>query len=175
MKIIALFLSIFVTISFMEQTIHQFEVEGLTGEKIAFSAFEGKKILIVNVASKCGFTRQYKELQELHELHGDNLVIIGFPCNDFGSQEPGSNEEIAAFCQENYGVTFLMADKVSIKGKDAHPIFQWLTQKEKNGVMDTKVKWNFYKFLIDEEGRLVKGLSSRVSPLDDEIVSWVKS
>lgn len=175
MKAIVIFLSIFVSISIMEQTIHQFEVEGLNGDKINFSEFKGKKILVVNVASKCGFTPQYKQLQELHEQHGDNLVIIGFPCNDFGGQEPGSNEEIAAFCQKNYGVSFLMADKVNIKGSDVHPIYQWLTNKDKNGVMDSDVKWNFHKFLIDEEGQLVKSLPSTVSPLDDSILSWVQS
>ncbi len=137
--------------------------------------FKGKKVIVVNTASECGFTGQYAPLQELYDTYKDKgLVVIGFPSNDFGGQEPGSEEEIATFCQKNYGVTFPMMAKVSIKGDDMHPVYFWLTNKEQNGVMDARVEWNFNKFLIDEEGRLVKHLPSKVEPLDDEIINWVE-
>ena len=154
---------------------HQFKIESISGGEIDFSAYKGKKILIVNVASKCGYTPQYKELQELYTTFGDKLVVIGFPCNDFGGQESGSNSEIQTFCDSKYGVTFPMTTKVKIKGKDAHPIYQWLTSKDQNGVMDADVRWNFHKFLIDEQGNLVKAYPSSVKPLSEEILSWVKS
>jgi glutathione peroxidase len=173
----ALFYSflIFTLMSNNNSTFHQFKIESITGDQIDFSAYKGKKILIVNVASKCGYTPQYKELQELYTNFGDKLVVIGFPCNDFGGQESGSNEEIQSFCDSKYGVTFPMTTKVKIKGKDAHPIYQWLTTKDKNGVMDADVRWNFHKFLIDEQGNLVKAYPSSVKPLSEEILGWVKS
>lgn len=154
-----------------EPTIYSFSVDGLEGGKINMADFKGKKILIVNTASKCGYTPQYKDLEVLYKKFGSKLVIIGFPANNFGSQEPGSNEEIGAFCEKNYGVTFPMAAKISVKGDDMAPIYQWLTQKSKNGVLDAEIGWNFNKFLIDENGKMVAYFPSKVTPLSDEIVS----
>lgn len=155
---------------------HDLSATDINGNNWSFADLKGKKVLVVNTASECGYTRQYAQLQELHEQFKDKgLVVIGFPCNDFGGQEPGTEKDIAAFCQKNYGVTFPMMAKVRIKGGDPHPVFQWLTSKEQNGVMDAQVKWNFHKFLIDEEGRLVNALPSGVGPLDEKIVSWVES
>ncbi|MCO5287749.1 MAG: glutathione peroxidase [Chitinophagaceae bacterium] len=152
-------------------TIYQFKVEGLTGGVIDFSQFRGKKILIVNTASKCGYTPQYAQLEALYEKYKDVLVIVGFPANNFGAQEPGSNKEISEFCTKNYGVTFPMASKVSVKGDDMAPIYRWLTRKSENGVMDADIKWNFTKFLINEKGELEAVFESKVAPLSDEIVS----
>ncbi len=154
-------------------SIHHFKIESIDGKTIDFANFKGKKILIVNVASECGYTKQYAQLQELHELHQNKLVILGFPSNDFGGQEPGSAEEIQEFCSSKFGVTFPLTTKVNIKSSPVHPIYEWLTQKSKNGVMDASVKWNFNKFLIDENGRLEKALPSSVTPLDEEILNWV--
>lgn len=154
---------------------HELSATSLQGELIRMDRFKGKKLIVVNTASECGYTGQYGPLQELYEKYQDKgLVVIGFPSNDFGGQEPGSEQEIAAFCQRNYGVTFPMMSKISIKGDDVHPVYFWLTNKEQNGVMDATVKWNFNKFLIDEEGRLVKHLPSTVGPLDEEIIDWVE-
>lgn len=154
---------------------HELSATSLNGELVKMDQFKGKKVIVVNTASECGFTKQYAQLQELYEQFGSKgLVILGFPSNDFGGQEPGTEEEIGAFCQKNYGVTFPMMSKVSIKGDDVHPVYHWLTNKSQNGVMDASVKWNFNKFLIDEEGRLVEHFGSNVEPLDDEILGWVK-
>jgi glutathione peroxidase len=155
------------------KTIYEFKVPGLTGGEIDFAKFKGKKILIVNTASECGYTPQYEELEALHKKYGSKLVIVGFPANDFGAQEPGSNADIASFCKKNYGVSFTMAAKISVKGKDTAPIYQWLTQKEYNGVEDNTVKWNFTKFLIDEHGRLVKMFPSGVKPMSTELTSML--
>lgn len=155
----------------IEKSIHGFKVEALEGGTIDFSTFKGKKILVVNTASQCGYTPQYKELETLYEKYKDKLVIIGFPANNFGGQEPGSNTEIKAFCEKNYGVTFPMAAKVSVKGDDMAPIYQWLTQKSQNGVLDTEIKWNFNKFLIDENGKMVAYFPSKVTPMSEEITS----
>ena len=158
----------------MENSLHQFTVEALEGESFDFSTLKGKKIMVVNTASKCGLTPQYKVLQALYEEYGsDKFVIVGFPANNFMSQEPGSNEEIAAFCERNYGVTFPMMAKIDVKGKDIHPVYAFLTQKEKNGVMDSKVSWNFQKYLVNEEGVLEKVISPRTSPKDEEIIAWI--
>lgn len=154
-------------------SIHSFKVEGIDGEIIDFADYKGKKILVVNVASECGFTPQYQQLQELYAAHQDKLVIIGFPCNDFGGQEPGSHAEISVLCEEKYGVRFPLAAKISIKGPEPHPLFQWLTDKEKNGVMDSVVAWNFQKYLLDEKGRLVQYFSSSTSPFDDHLLNWL--
>ncbi|MFS8082635.1 MAG: glutathione peroxidase [Ginsengibacter sp.] len=154
--------------------IYQFKVAALDGSTIDFSKFKGKKILVVNTASKCGFTPQYAELEKLYTTYGDKLVIVGFPANNFGSQEPGTNDEIKTFCTKNYGVTFPMAAKVSVKGEDIAPIYQWLTQKSKNGVLDADIKWNFTKFLLDEHGVLLAKFDSKVTPLSEEIVSYLK-
>ena len=152
------------------KSIHQFKVAALDGDTINFASFKGKKILVVNTASECGYTPQYKELQELYNKYKDRLVIVGFPANDFGKQEPGSNEEIKVFCEKNYGVAFPMAAKISVKGKDIAPIYNWLTHKDANGVMDAEIKWNFNKFLLDENGVLVAYFTSKVKPLSEEIV-----
>jgi glutathione peroxidase len=153
------------------RTIHDFKVAGLEGDTIDFRSFLGKKILVVNTASKCGYTPQYKELESLYQQYKEKLVVIGFPTNNFGGQEPGTAAEIKEFCEKNYGVTFPMAAKISVKGDDMAPIYQWLTRKELNGVIDTTIKWNFNKFLLDEKGKIIGYFPSKVKPLDPEIVS----
>jgi glutathione peroxidase len=160
---------------FMENptSIYDFKLEAIDGSTLSFSDYKGKKILLVNVASACGYTPQYQQMQELYENHGDKVVVIGVPSNDFGFQERGSNAQIQEFCSSRFGVTFPMAAKISVKGKDAHPLYQWLTQKELNGKLDAKVKWNFHKFLIDEEGQVVKDLPSSVGPLDAPVLQWL--
>ena len=149
--------------------IYQFKVEGLEGGTIDFSSFRGKKILVVNTASKCSYTPQFTELEALYKKYQDKLVIVGFPTNDFGEQDPGTNEEIKEFCKKNYGVTFPMSAKISVRGDLMAPIYQWLTDKEKNGVTDSKVKWNFNKYLIDENGKLITKFNSDVTPMSEEI------
>ena len=147
-------------------------IEGATYD---FDQLKGKRVLIVNTASRCGFTPQYADLEQLHKQFGDDdFVVLGFPCNQFGFQEPGSAGDIASFCEMNYGVSFQMMEKVDVKGNDAHPVYQWLCDKARNGVEDHKVGWNFHKFLVDEEGRLVASLRSGVGPLDDVIVDFAK-
>lgn len=153
------------------RNIYGFTVPSIDGKTIDFASFRGKKILIVNTASECGYTPQYEDLESLYRQYGEKLVVVGFPANNFGGQEPGSNEEIKSFCQKNYGVSFPMAAKVSVKGDDMAPIYRWLTSKSMNGVMDADVKWNFNKFLIDEKGRLVAKFDSRVKPMSEEITS----
>lgn len=150
-------------------SIHTFKVEALDGTTINFADFKGKKILIVNTASECGYTPQYKELEALYQKFKDKLVIVGFPANNFGGQEPGTNTEIKAFCQQNYGVTFPMAAKISVKGDDAAPIYQWLCTKTENGVLDAEIKWNFNKFLLDENGNMIAYFPSKVTPMSEQI------
>lgn len=157
-----------------QESIHQFKVTDLYGKEFDFATLKGKKILIVNTASECGLTPQYKDLEAIYSKYKDkNFVIVGFPANNFGGQEPGSNQEIAKFCQMNYGVSFPMMGKISVKGNDMHPLYQFLTQKNKNGLQDSEVEWNFQKYLLDENGHLVKVLSPRVLPTDDAIVLWI--
>lgn len=156
------------------KSIHSFKVESLDGKTIDFSKFKGKKILIVNTASECGFTPQYEDLEKLHKMYKDKLVIIGFPANNFGGQEPGSNQEIATFCKKNYGVTFLMAAKVSVKGSDTAPIFKFLTDKKLNGVKNTTILWNFTKFLLNEKGELVDTFISTTKPTSGSITKYLK-
>jgi glutathione peroxidase len=158
-------------VSIQTKTIYDFKVASLNGGIIDFADFKGKKILIVNTASKCGFTPQYEDLEALYKKYEGKLVIIGFPANNFFSQEPGSNENIEAFCKKNYGVTFPMAAKISVKGKDMAAIYKWLCNKSENGVMDAKVSWNFNKFLVDENGKLIGHFKSKVKPMSEEIVS----
>jgi glutathione peroxidase len=155
-------------------SIHKFKVDGLDGGKINFKKYKGKKILIVNTASKCGYTPQYTELEQLYTTYKDKLVVVGFPANNFGGQEPGSNAEIKEFCSSNYKVTFPMAAKVSVKGDDIHPLFKWLTTKAENGVMDSEIKWNFSKFLLDEKGELIAAFPSKVKPMSEEITKYLK-
>jgi glutathione peroxidase len=152
-------------------SIYDFKVEGLEGGTIDFSSFKGKKILIVNTASKCGYTPQYEVLEALYKKYQDKLVIVGFPANNFGGQEPGTNLEIKEFCSKNFGVSFPMAAKVSVKGDDAAPIYKWLCNKSLNGVLDAEVKWNFNKFLLDENGHLIAKFDSGVKPMSEEITS----
>lgn len=156
-------------------SIHQFKVEGIDGDEIDFASFKGKKIIVVNVASQCGYTSQYQQLQELYEEFKRKLVIVGFPANDFGNQEPGSNKEILDFCTTVYSVGFPMASKVSTKGSAQHPLYYWLTHRELNGVLDSEVQWNFNKYLLDESGQLVSYLPSAVSPFDEQILDWISS
>jgi glutathione peroxidase len=157
----------------MEKSIYDFKMKDINGEEVDFSQFKGKKLLLVNVASKCGYTPQYEDLQKLHEMHGDKVVIIGFPANNFGGQEPGSNEEIKQFCSENYGVTFTMMDKVSVKGADKDPLYRWLSDKDLNGWNDKEPSWNFCKYFINEKGELLKFFPSSVKPTDEEILKLV--
>jgi glutathione peroxidase len=155
-------------------SIHSFKVKSIDGKTIDFSKFKGKKILVVNTASKCGYTPQYEALQKVYNEYKDKLVIVGFPANNFGGQEPGSDSEIQDFCKANYGVSFPMASKVSVKGTDMAPIYKWLTSKTENGVLDAEVGWNFGKFLLDENGKLVAYYPSKVKPDSDEILKFVK-
>ena len=158
-----------------EKTVHDFKVTDLSGEEFDFSTLKGKKVMIVNTASKCGLTPQYEQLQAIYEKYeSQDFVIVGFPANNFMKQEPGTDEEIATFCEKNYGVTFPMMSKISVKGDDMHPIYQFLTTKEKNGLSDNDVAWNFQKYLINEKGELVKVIGPRTQPDDDEIVSWIE-
>lgn len=156
------------------QSIHGFTVKSIDGKDIKMSSFKGKKILIVNTASKCGYTPQYESLEKVYEQYKDKLVIIGFPCNQFGGQEPGSNQEIVDFCKKNYGVTFPLADKVDVKGENTAAIYQWLTQKSKNGVVDATISWNFNKFLLDENGKMIAYYPSNIKPDSDAILSHLK-
>lgn len=151
-------------------SIHQFSVKGISGDTIQFADFKGKKILVVNVASECGYTPQYQQLQELYEEFHHKLEIVGFPSNDFGGQEPGTGAEIQAFCQMRYGVTFPLAEKVTIKGTSPHPVYQWLTQQVLNGQDNHEVKWNFHKFFLDDDGQIIASFPSSVSPFDDRIL-----
>jgi len=155
-------------------SIHQFKVKSIDGGIIDFSKFKGKKILVVNVASQCGYTRQYAGLEKLYESHKEKLVIVGFPANNFGSQEPGTDPEIVQFCKARFGVTFPMASKISVKGNDVAPIYQWLTSREKNGVLDATIGWNFNKFLLDENGKLLAYFPSNTEPDSEEIVKYLK-
>ncbi|MBN1118277.1 MAG: glutathione peroxidase [Bacteroidales bacterium] len=165
----------FLSSGIAQEKFYDFTVETLTGEEFPFSQLKGKKVMVVNTASKCGMTPQYEDLEKLYkEFGGDNFVIIGFPANNFMNQEPGTNEEIMTFCTVNYGVTFPMMAKISVKGDDMHPLYQWLTQKEKNGVLDSEVGWNFQKYLIDENGNLVKMIKSRERPYSEEVIDWIR-
>lgn len=152
------------------ESIHRFQIQALNSDEVIdFADYRGKKILIVNVASKCGFTYQYEDLEKMYQQYQDELVIIGFPCNQFLMQEPGSEEKIEQFCSINYGVTFPLTTKIQVKGRKQHPIYQWLTKKELNGKDDYSISWNFNKFLLDEEGKIMDHFSSKVEPFDEEI------
>ena len=158
-----------------QQTIYQFKVKDIDGKTFDFATLKGKKIMIVNTASKCGLTPQYEQLEALYDKYKNkNFIIVGFPANDFMSQEPGSDKEIAQFCHLNYGVSFPMMSKISVKGKEMHPVYHFLTEKAKNGLEDNKVEWNFQKYLIDEKGHLVRVVSPRILPNDQSIVAWIE-
>src|SRR5262245_31574422 len=186
-----LFVGLLLTIMLSGPTIYDFKVPGLDGHEINFADFKGKKILIVNTASECGNTPQYKDLETLYEKYKDKLVIVGFPANNFGAQEPGSNEDIKAFCTKNYGVTFPMAEKISVKGDDIHPLFKWLVEQSKEMAKDVPttnskdlvwkkflqdpVIWNFTKFLLDEKGKLVAVFHHKANPMGDEVLQYLKN
>ncbi len=173
--ILTLIITMMATVTNAQQkSFYDFTVKTIDGKDLSLSTFKGKKVLVVNVASKCGFTPQYAKLQELYTKYGnDNFVIIGFPANNFLHQEPGSNEEIKQFCTLNYGVTFPMMAKISVKGKDIAPLYKWLTQKSENGVEDASVSWNFQKFLIDENGNWIASFSPNTDPLSEKIISKI--
>lgn len=159
-----------------EKNFHDFTAKTIDGKMLDFSSFNGKKVLVVNTASKCGNTPQYTELEELYkEYGGDKFEIVGFPANNFLGQEPGTDEEIKEFCQINYGVTFQMMSKVSVKGKDMDAVYLWLTSKDQNGVEDSKVSWNFQKYMVDEKGNLVGHVSPKTSPKDEKIMNWLNN
>ncbi|MEC9160282.1 MAG: glutathione peroxidase [Bacteroidota bacterium] len=173
MKYISLItLLINLTIMNAQQSVHEFTITSIDGVEKSLSDFKGKKMLFVNTASQCGFTPQYMELQSVHEKYGEDLVIIGFPANNFGGQEPGSNDQIKSFCQKNYGVTFLLSEKVSVKGSDICPLFEWLNQQENQSFVGD-IMWNFEKYLIDESGKLVKRFRSITKPDSDKIISLI--
>ncbi|WP_339888614.1 glutathione peroxidase [uncultured Flavobacterium sp.] len=158
-----------------KENIYQFKVTDLNGEEFDFSTLKGKKIMVVNTASECGLTPQYKDLEAIYEKYkANNFVIIGFPANNFGSQEPGTDKEIATFCEQNYGVTFPIMSKISVKGSDMHKLYQFLTQKSKNGLEDSEVQWNFQKYLINEKGELEKVISPRTLPTDASVIKWIE-
>lgn len=167
MKLVMLMLAAIIAANSVDN-VYRFSFTSIDGKEVSLSQFKGKKILIVNTASECGFTKQYAGLQELSERYADKLVVIGFPANNFGGQEPGSNEEIQGFCERNFGVTFLLAEKSSVKGDDIAPLFKYLTTTE-NSDFTGEVKWNFEKFLIDEQGNLIHRYRSKVAPMDAEL------
>jgi glutathione peroxidase len=157
------------------KTIYDFKVTDINGKTFDFSTLKGKKIMIVNTASKCGLTPQYEQLEEVYKQYKDtNFVIVGFPANNFMSQEPGSDKDIAEFCVKNYGVSFPMMSKISVKGSDMHELYVYLTQKKLNGLEDSDVKWNFQKYLVDESGKLAKVIDPRTLPNDPEIINWIE-
>ena len=157
-----------------QESVYDIKINSITGEEIDLHNFEGKKILFVNVASDCGFTKQYKGLEELHQLYKDKLVIIGLPCNQFGGQESGTEEEIVQFCEINYGVTFLLTEKIEVKGEGIHPLYNWLCTKEINGKSNSTVKWNFQKYLIDEKGEFFNYFYSTTKPMSSKIIDYLK-
>ena len=154
------------------KSLYDIKIDSLQGESIDFSSFKGKKILFVNVASKCGFTPQYKDLQKLYDQYQDSLVVIGVPCNQFGKQEPGTSNEIEEFCQVNYGVSFLITEKVDVKGSEQHPLYTWLTSKTDNGRKNSSVKWNFQKYLVNEKGEFEAVFGTKVKPMSEEITNY---
>lgn len=155
------------------ESIYDIKINSLDGDPIDLNDYKGKKILFVNVASECGFTPQYEDMQTLHENYQDNLVVIGIPCNQFGEQEPGNADEIMEFCQKNYGVTFILTEKVDVKGENQHALYEWLTNKDLNGVKNTSVKWNFQKYLVDEKGEYVDYFLSTTGPLNSKITELI--
>jgi glutathione peroxidase len=176
MKTIFLLASLVVNGVIFSQTIYDYKVEDINGKSFDLSTLKGKKVMIVNTASKCGLTPQYEQLEELYKKYKDqNFVIVGFPANNFMKQEPGTNDEIQSFCQKNYGVTFPMMSKISVKGNDMNPLYKFLTTKSLNKLEDNEVKWNFQKYLIDEKGNLVKVINPSTSPTDKDIIKWIET
>ena len=156
------------------ESIYDIKKNALNGDEINLSDYKGKYILFVNVASECGFTGQYEDLQKLYETYKDKLMIIGVPCNQFGGQEPGTSSEIQTFCKVNYGVTFLLTEKIEVKGNNQHSLYQWLTQKSKNNSSNSTVKWNFQKYLVGKNGQLLDYFYSTTKPLSDKITKYLK-
>ena len=177
MKRIALIFSMVIIAGavFAQQSFYDFKVKDIDGKDFDLSSLKGKKVLVVNTASKCGNTPQYAQLQELYEKYGSkDFTIIGFPANNFGQQEPGTNAEIKEFCTKNYGVSFPMMSKISVKGDDIDPLYKWLTLKTLNGVVDAEIQWNFQKFMIDEQGKLVGFVSPKEKPDSEKIINWIE-
>ncbi|HLN74388.1 MAG: glutathione peroxidase [Methylococcaceae bacterium] len=177
MKKLTIILSLLIisAIGYSQESFYDFKVKDINGKEFDLSSLKGKKVLVVNTASKCGYTPQYEQLESIYRTYGnDKFTVIAFPANNFGSQEPGTDAEVEEFCKKNYGVSFPIMSKISVKGNDMHPLYKWLTSKKENGVMDSEVKWNFQKYLIDENGKLVNVYESKVKPDDDKIVSWIK-
>ena len=175
MKTLILLLSLFMVINSHAQTIYDFKVSDIEGQVFDLATLKGKKVMIVNTASKCGLTPQFEQLQQLYTQFKDsNFVIVGFPTNDFYQQDPGTNDEIQSFCVKNYGVTFPMMAKIKVKGDSIEPLYQFLTNKSKNGLEDNEVKWNFQKYLINEQGQLVRVVGPRVKPMDISILEWIR-
>lgn len=176
-KLTLLFFTMLFSVAAFSQNsdFYSFKVKTLEGKTFDFATLKGKKVMIVNTASKCGNTPQYKDLEELYQKYSGELVIIGFPANDFGKQEPGTAEDIRKFCSENYGITFPLMEKISVKGDEMSPVYQWLTKKDKNGVKDSEVTWNFQKYLIDENGKLVEVLAPKEKATSDKVMAWLSS
>ena len=174
---IALLISLTMTTFSQEyKSLYNFKVQDIYADEFDLAQLKGKKVMVVNTASKCGLTPQYKELEQLFkEYGGDNFTIIGFPANNFLRQEPGTDEDIREFCTEKYQVSFRMMSKISVKGKDIHPVYHWLTSKEENGLLDSSVKWNFQKYMVNENGQLAGYVSPKTKPFDPEIISWIEA
>lgn len=173
--LITFFMSIFFTSpSTSQESFYDLNLKSIDDKNINFSSFKGKFVLIVNVASKCGFTPQYKALEELYNEYKDNLVVIGVPCNQFGGQEPNSQSEIKEFCSANFGVSFLLSEKIKVKGSDKHPLYKWLTEKDKNGTSNSNVNWNFQKYLISDSGELINYFYSTISPKSSKITAFLE-
>lgn len=178
-NVLLLFILFLFSVSMITDTpvksLYDFKAKTIDGNAFDFAALKGKKVMIVNVASQCGYTPQYADMQLLYEKYkSKNFEIIAFPCNQFGAQEPGTNAEIKKFCTENYGVTFQVMDKIEVKGENQHPVYKWLAQKAENGVEDTEVKWNFWKYLVDENGHYYSHATSKEQPDSDRIVKWIE-
>lgn len=161
------------TLSQAKESFYDIKLNDINGKQIDLKSFEDKYILFVNVASKCGFTSQYTDLEKLHQQYQNDLVVIGLPCNQFGGQEPGDADEIKNFCSSNYGVTFIISEKIEVKGEGIHPLYQWLTQKELNGKKSSTVKWNFQKYIVDKNGEFLNYFYSMTSPLSNKITSLI--
>ena len=174
-NLIIMSLLLFSATVYSQSSFYDFKVKDIDGKEFSFAQLKGKKVMIVNVASKCGYTGQYEQLQEVYKQYGgDKFVIIGFPANNFMGQEPGTEAEIKEFCSTKYQVSFPMMSKISVKGEDMHPVYKWLTSKSLNGHSDSEVKWNFQKYLIDENGKLIEVIGTREKPNSDEIIAWIK-
>lgn len=168
-----LFIGLILAVTMSGTSIYDFKVPGLDGKEIDFSNFKGKKIMIVNTASHCGNTKQYKDLEALYKSHKNTLVIVGFPANNFGAQEPGSNEDIREFCEKNYGASFPMAEKISVKGDDIHPLYKYLVDEAAKKGFEDPVKWNFTKFLVNENGELITVIHNKVNPMSDDVLKYL--